>query len=462
MPSKGVHVYAFIAVPDCKVTFSVPGEAVEANEPNTFFTHLLEVDKAKLGGVFKMTGRFSFQVNRGDTTLTKQWIEINAVTGSLSDGTMKNMSETPSIVQDDLIITYGFYDAGSGGESGLTSMDQCYVTVTPNYSRWQEELVPPGSDDKPFSRFVLPAAHDVGMNTMQNAVALLAHSGDAIIKMVMERFKLTGQLHFGLGDKAIAKIAPAIIVSLSITQKDTLPTMLAIGARYFEFRPAFCVDKAQPNMPIPDSMYFQHACIPGMAFEEFLEDVVTFLVEHQHEIVVTQLRYDGILAGCRRPTDQELDDVINKALEGKCLVRGTVDDMHNMSINELRSTGRRFIIFNPVSSFSTYTDEANATTNGDTIIQQFEQMSAERQSGQAFTNIQCQATATNIRNAVIYSALSANASNSCLMSTKAICDAKTLPWIRDHALEKLTEEQLIVCMVCRQICVLVIPLINSS
>lgn len=420
---------------------------MEANEPNTFFTHMLEVDKAKLGGVFKVSGRFSFQVHRGDTQITEQWVEINAITGSLGEGTMRNMSETPSIIQNDLVVTYGFYDAGSGGESGLTSMDQCYVTVTPNYSKWQEDLVQSGSgDDKPFSRFVLPAVHDVGMNTMQNAVALLAHSGDALIKMVMERFKLTGQMHFGLGDKAIAKIAPAIIVSLSITQKDTLPAMLAIGARYFEFRPAFCVDKLQP-VPIPDTMYFQHACIPGMAFEEFLEGVVAFLVEHQNEIVVTQLRYDGILDGCRRPSDQELDDMINRAIDGRGIIRGTADDLH-LSINELRSTGRRLLIFNPVSSFSTYTDEANATTNGDSIIEQFEQMSAEKQNGQTFTNIQCQATATNIRNAVIYSAISANASNSCLMSTKAICDAKTLPWIRDHALEKLTEEQLVVCMVC--------------
>lgn len=282
---------------------------------------------------------------------------------------------------------------------------------------------------------------------MQNADAMLQHSGDDLIKIVMEHFKLQGSVHFGLADDAIKHIAPAIIESLAITQKDSVTVMLNIGARYFEFRPAHMLDQLKPNMPLPDTLYFQHACIPGMAFEEFLEEVVTFLEQHQGELVVTQLRYDGIMDGCAHPGDQELDDMINKAIEGKGLTRGTVDDMQHMSIDELRSSGRRLIIFNPVSSFSTYTDQGNATLDGDSIIAEFEAMTAENQNGQAFSNIQCQATATNIKDAVIYCALSANASNSCLMSTKAICDAKTLPWIRDHALEKLTQEQLIVCMV---------------
>jgi hypothetical protein len=64
----------------------------------------------------------------------------------------------------------------------------------------------------------------------------------------------------------------------------------------------------------------------------------------------------------------------------------------------------------------------------------------------AFTNIQCQATASNIPGVVAYSALTANVSNSCLLCTKAVCDNKTMPWIRSNALNKLQAQQLIVMM----------------
>jgi hypothetical protein len=92
------------------------------------------------------------------------------------------------------------------------------------------------------------------------------------------------------------------------------------------------------------------------------------------------------------------------------------------------------------------TDPANATLNGDSIIGEFEKLHCDNQRGKALTNIQCQATATNIRDVIIYSVVSANASNSCLLATKALCDNKTLPWIRRNALGKLTEEGLIVVM----------------
>lgn len=128
MPSKGVHCYGYVAVPDCRITFSVPGETAEAANINEFFTHVLEVDKDKLGGVFKLTGRFSFIVHRGEQQLTEQWAEVNAVTGKMTAGTMKDMSQSLSIVQPDLIITYGFYDAGQSGEGGLTKMDQVRST----------------------------------------------------------------------------------------------------------------------------------------------------------------------------------------------------------------------------------------------------------------------------------------------------------------------------------------------
>jgi hypothetical protein len=80
------------------------------------------------------------------------------------------------------------------------------------------------------------------------------------------------------------------------------------------------------------------------------------------------------------------------------------------------------------------------------MIAEFEKLSPECHNDKAFVNIQCQATATNIRDVIIYSVMSANASNSCLLSTKAICDSETLPWVRRNALGKLGPEGLVVVM----------------
>jgi len=120
--------------------------------------------------------------------------------------------------------------------------------------------------------------------------------------------------------------------------------------------------------------------------------------------------------------------------------------MRSSSIDGLRVAKKRLIMLKDVDSFSTYDDKANATLNGDTIIAQFERMTAANQQGKTFTNLQCQATATNIPRVVAFSSLTANVSNSCLLATKAICDNRTMPWIQKNALAKLGSSNLIVVM----------------
>jgi hypothetical protein len=90
-------------------------------------------------------------------------------------------------------------------------------------------------------------------------------------------------------------------------------------------------------------------------------------------------------------------------------------------------------LFGPVDSYSTYTDAANATLDGRSIVDEFEKVTPQGQAGKAFTNLQCQATATNLPEAVAYSVLAANADSSCLLATKPVCDEKTLPWIMANA-----------------------------
>ncbi|RDW66549.1 hypothetical protein BP6252_10184 [Coleophoma cylindrospora] len=446
MPSKGVQCYSYIAVPGCEIDFSVPGANVVRRDLRVFSSDHLEVDKKSISGPFNFTGTFSFRVTKDGNQVTSQDVGINTLTGDNASGSMETMGNQLSVVTNDVIVTYGFYDAGPG-VAGLPSSDQCWVTVTPNYSGWMGQVAPRGSAQaaQPFTKLFLPAAHDIGMNSMQSADAVITSS--ALVDVLVQISPVFGKIAGMMSHDAVMHLAPNIVRGLAITQKDTLPTILDIGARYFEFRPAFLHNAIRPTQPIPDVLYFSHSAIPGMPYEEFLHDVVAFLVAHPDEIVVVQLRWDGVPGDCAHPSDQDLAQYLERALGGSdgAVAAGSVDDMKCLTIDQLREQRKRLILFMPTDSFSTYTDAASATLTGDTILAEFERIQPDVQAGKAFTNLQCQATATNIPETVAYSVLAANASSSCLMATKPICDSKTLPWIMANA-GRLVDGQLVVAM----------------
>jgi hypothetical protein len=434
MPSKGVQCYSYVAVSGCEVEFSVPGTTINRNQLRAFSSDHLEVDKDKIEGLFNFTGTFSFRVTHNGSQVACGSVDINTLTGNLEAGTLKTIENQTSLVANDAIVCYGFYDAGPG-DAGLPSSDQFYVTVTPNYSNWMGDVAPPGSEQasKPFSKLFLPAAHDIGMNSMQNADAVLKSS--ALVDVMATISPVFAKVAGMMSHEAVMLIAPNIIHGLAITQKDTLATILGIGARYFEFRPAYLHKVIRPDRPIPDVLYFSHSAIPGMPYAQFLHDTVAFLVAHPNEIVVVQLRWDGVPDGCAHPTDQELADYLNAALSTSngAVAAGSLDDMQRLSIAQLRDQRKRLVLFGPTDSYSTYTDAANATLDGRSIVAEFEKVSLGAQTGRPFTNLQCQATATNLPEVVAYSVMAANADGSCLLATKPLCDEKTLPWIMANA-----------------------------
>ena len=450
MPSKGVQCYSYISVPGCSIEFSVPAQTVTKNELNTFWNGDLEVDAHNIANLFDKTGRFTFQVFQNGKLITEQWTDVNAITGNASGGTMTTIANSPSVLLDDIIVSYGFYEAGEGF-GVLPSRHQCYVTVTPNFSNWIGMVAAPNSpqEEQPLHRLFLPAAHDIGMNSMQNSDAALKRAGSAVMGAMISDDRIMGEIADAISGPAVSLIAPTIISSLAITQKDSLDTILQIGARYFEFRPAHCHRDLLAVNALPDKLYFQHSAIPGMAYDQFLHDVVQFLVAHPTEIVAVQLRWDGVPNECARPSDQELSDYLNAglALGNGQVVAGNLDDLRNSTIGQLRRDRKRLIVMENVGSLSTYTDAGNATLNGDSIVAEFgTALTAQNEANTAFINIQCQATATNVPKAVVYSVLSASASNSCLLSTKAICDSETLPWVRDNALRACGDQALVVVM----------------
>lgn len=446
MPSKGVQCYSYVAVSGCEVELSVPGTTINRNQLRTFSTDHLEIDKEKLKGVFNFTGTFSFKVTQHGRQIAYGSVDVNTVTGNLEAGTLKTIENQTSVVTNDAIVCYGFYDAGPG-VAGLPNSDQFYVTVTPNYSSWMGEVAPPGSQQasKPFSKLFIPAAHDIGMNSMQSADAVL--KSNALVEVMTTINPIFAKIAGMMSHEAVELIAPNIIRGLAITQKDTLTTILGIGARYFEFRPAYLHKVIRPDKPIPDVLYFSHSAIPGMPYAQFLHDTVAFLVAHPDEIVVVQLRWDGVPADCAHPTDQELSNYLNTALSTSngAVAAGSLDDMQRLTIAQLREQRKRLILFGPVDSYSTYTDAGNATLDGRSIVAEFEKVNPNVQAGHPFTNLQCQATATNITDVVVYSVLAANADSSCLLATKPTCDEQTLPWIMANA-GRLDGGQLVVVM----------------
>lgn len=451
MPSKGVQVYTYIAVPGCTVELSVPGQNLVKQALNVFSSDDLEVDTAHIDSFFDKVGRFTFTVKHNGSQLTEQWVEVNALTGHVGKGSMTTIAETPSIVSDNIIVSYGFYTSGNG-EEGLPNRHQCYVTVTPNHANWMGSVAPHDSPQagKPFSQLVLPAVHDVGMNSLKNCHEVLQHAGGAVINLMLPNQKVLQQIADRVSSAAVLALAPNIVASLALTQKDSLTTLLQIGARYFEFRPAHCHKDIIPVIPFPDKLYFQHSAIPGMAYGDFLHDTVSFLVAHPSEIVVVQLRWDGVPGECIRPSDQELNEYLNTALalSNGSIIAGNLNDLQHSTIGQLRNDRKRLIVLNNVNSLSTYTDAGNATLTGDTILTGFQNLLTPQSEtdAMAFTNIQCQATATNIIGAVVYSVLTASASTSCLLATKGICDAKTLPWVRANATRVCKNNMLVVVM----------------
>ena len=310
-------------------------------------------------------------------------------------------------------------------------------------------MATPGSAqaDKPFAKMFLPAAHDIGMNSMASASAVI--SSPALVDVMTSLSPVFAKIAGMMTHEAVMHIAPNIVRGLAITQKDTLPTILSIGARYFEFRPAYLHNAIRKDKPIPDVLYFSHSAIPGMPYAQFLHDVVQFLIENPDEIVVTQLRWDGVPAECARPSDEDLTNYLNMALalSNNTIIAGSLDDMLTLTISQLRTQSKRLILFSNADSFSTYTDAGNATLVPGPLISEFESLAANpgQAAGRPFTNLQCQATATNIKDVVVYSVLAANTDNSCMLATKAVCDNSTLPWIVGNG-GRLEGNELVVMM----------------
>lgn len=308
---------------------------------------------------------------------------------------------------------------------------------------------PPGSPQEqlPFSRFVLAAPHDNGMNSMTSADAVLS-ALDADMASDLRKIMPGLQFFEHLPDAALLKMLPDIVYGLSITQKKEIPIMLALGARYFEFRPAELLPLFQKIGKLENKLYFTHAVIPGLAFDTFLQQQVEFLDANPAEIVVIHIRYDNIVSQCKKPTTDELHTLLDTACSKarNAPLKWGNQSALSQPIASLRASGHRIILLNMAEKYDSWTAEAYATLSADSILARFEGMNTEGQESTDLTILQCQATSQSIKEVLVYSVLSANASNSPLTSTKGMLDMRTLPWLKEHLVERLGAERLVVVM----------------
>jgi hypothetical protein len=100
------------------------------------------------------------------------------------------------------------------------------VTIIPNLSDYMGTLAPIGSPaaEKPFSTYVLAAAHDAGMNTMDGIRIVTTGVAAAIFYAILSSFVP--------GISAFLELrGPTIMLDLAITQKETTTDMLSMGVR---------------------------------------------------------------------------------------------------------------------------------------------------------------------------------------------------------------------------------------
>lgn len=337
--SKGVDIYMFedpdfsanvtatvqaqgITVTECLNGFA-PVPSTQPNAPTSPPMNL-QVDSSNMG-FFDLYDTVSWQAAVGTNSNSLctgiNSISINPYTGNC-EGAASDMFNTQSYIvpantagnSKPISVCFGFYDA-STGLSGLPSQDQLYLNLATARSTWMTDNSTQLSG-LTLANVCLPGAHDAGMCTMQTVYVMLdSIPGGAFYAAV-------GMIATALAAACIATVfAPAVPISpafgvaaaanaanflcnVSITQKDSIVTMLANGIRYFDFRPGY-MWWALPSLD--GALYHQHLCVPGYGYVNFLTDILTFCANNSAEIVVINLCADGFIdSGLMSPSDEDL------------------------------------------------------------------------------------------------------------------------------------------------------------
>jgi vacuolar-type H+-ATPase subunit H len=478
--SKGVDYFTYLSGQNFKVAVSSRGnddKPISFEPKNNLVGKMqkghCEISRLKISAN-ELTGKFSLEARKNDGTFlskSSKYAEINPVTGNLGESNIKNMLETPSIVEKDFAISYGFYDAGKGLDSvkeGLDNIKNCladksiecfdfskfdfskgsshqaYMYVTDNYSNWMSQLIRemPQLNNKPFGTFVLPGSHDAGMFTGLDNDEAARTLIKQLILFYGRDYKAIAAAIGGamlLGPLVISALANALIIlentslpkrsliNLAYTQKDDIKTQLELGIRYFDFRPGYNASFYKTD----DKLRHQHCFIPGYEFDKFLSDVVSFLKTHDKEIVVVNVKYSGFLQKEMKPSPEIITSYIDRSLLGSGITKGNVNDLNKTVTNLLETKTRVIFLYNldeksNDNSRDSYNDNY-ATNEVNTIIQALD--STFKKQEENWTVLQLQGTSNATPEGLIKALLTLSDASSPLLSTKAQFDCATYDWV---------------------------------
>ncbi|KAF0709091.1 hypothetical protein As57867_006083, partial [Aphanomyces stellatus] len=441
--SKGTDVFGYVSsAPDFALQYASPHRANTVfSTPTTMLSGHHEISESDIG-FFEHTGRLSLSALVHSLPVGRsKYAEIAPSTGNLGDCPVANMFATTSEVAPSYTLSYGFFDAPRGDS------DQMYAYLTSDMSNWMANTAAkkPSLQTRPLSTFVLPGSHDAGMFT-----ALTNKDAATLLKDMINNYQsqykvaeIIGSLAFpGIG-RAIAVINGVVqaaaatgisdtprqaLVNLAMTQKDSIATQLALGVRYFDFRPGHDVSFSSQRT---DKLRHQHLFIPGYRFDLFLSDVVVFLTSHPGEIVIVGLSSSGFMEEGMKATPQEIQAYIDAATKQTSLVTGTESDFGTSYASLIQQNKR--LLFAKCSSLTgcqnSYSDDAYKTTSPAPVLAA---LKATVNTPATWTVLQLQGTSTATEWGLMQVVTKSDAS-SPLLGTKAKFDNVTYKWLANPA-----------------------------
>lgn len=435
MGSKGVNYYVYIGANNFTVNINYKETlGKDTRDINLTYQPNQGVAQIQMGSfeinsnfwTTEMTGRVAFTVNVNGKGVVSKFIEIQPTTGNISDtwnndpDYLNDMRKQTSVFGSDYAVSYGFVD------NGTNTRDQLWIYVTANHENWLGGWIKknPALRNAPFSTLVLPGSHDAGMFTS-------------------DFFSLVGQ---SLNNTALEKAIEAkcqwqaeistlkTIWQLSITQKDNILSQLQLGTRFFDYRPAYYT--------LDQKLRHVHNFVPGYLYESFLSDVVDFLNGHPQEIVVLGVSQDGVCSVFKPFSKSDTTTLAGSIIRAKGYNIQTTDESaldEKTTIDTLLSTNKRLVIID--KSFyqnDSYNGDTYKTENPDNIVgalttaiaPTIDTTNNKIAKGKYFFQLQGTLSADTTR--AINQQFVQSDTNTPLLYTKPIFDAKTYPWIAER------------------------------
>jgi hypothetical protein len=441
MASKGIDYYTFLGSNSFRIDFTKPishgnsRQTITKTAADAMLTGNYQLSQIDIG-LTELTGRFQWTAYQNDSSIATRYAEIAPITGNLGSSTMGVMLNTPSLFTPDYALSYGFYDAGPG-LGGLTNQDQSYVYVTPPVSRWMGDLLAanPALGNAPFHVFALPGVHDAG--TFSTAMYAVMEQSNSFINALNNWIGAT------LSPSAVNRA----IANMAVTQKDNTVNQLNLGARYIDFRPGYTYDN------IAAGIYHEHNFIPGYDYPSFLCDVLAWLSGNPSEIVVVSLNFQGFAQDTMKPSVANLNQGIAAAVQQTGTQNIQMGDASalDQTVADLLASNTRLIFLNQIGSatdadkYDSYTD-AYTTTDVSVILNALSVMQSTPQNGAAYTVLQLQGTANGTGGGIFKAIATSSDASSPLMSTKALFDNQTYPWLQANVASQFSPEYLVVLL----------------